>query len=365
VRIRSNKAVGKARIFDSSINSSLCECSENQEHPCGHDSECLNRMLLIECEPGVCPAGAKCENQFFQKRMYPPLYTFNTGGKGWGLKVETDLKKGDFVVEYVGELIDHGEFLTRLKAKQDAKDESYYFLTLDNNRVIDAGPRGNLARFMNHSCQPNCETQKWTVLGDTRVGLFALTDIHANTELTFNYQLQCAQDVANESNQRQQPCHCGAPNCAGFIGAKPKVEDKLSKPMKKIKKKKIRKVQEKTQTEDFCFRCAEGGHLMMCDVKTCSKVYHLACLKLEAPPRGQWTCPWHHCDVCGRKTATFCSICPNSFCSTHAADANLQTNPKLGLVCNEHSPEDLLFFVKRLEDVEESKEEETETGTCS
>lgn len=67
------------------------------------------------------------------------------------------------------------------------------------------------------------------------------------------------------------------------------VEDKLTKSMKikKIKKKKNRKVQEKTQTEDFCFRCAEGGHLMMCDVKTCSKVYHLACLNLEAPPRGK------------------------------------------------------------------------------
>lgn len=78
---------------------------------------------------------------------------------------------------------------------------------------------------------------------------------------------------------------------------------------------------------------------------------------------GQWTCPWHHCDVCGRKTATFCSICPNSFCSTHAAEANLQTYPKLGLVCNEHSPEDLLFFVKRLEEDEENTQ--TETGTCS
>lgn len=129
---------------------------------------------------------------------------------------------GDFVIEYVGELIDQEEFLQRLKYKQDAKDESYYFLTLDNNRVIDAGPKGNLARFMNHSCQPNCETQKWTVLGDTRVGLFALTDIPAMTELTFNYQLECAQDTANESIKRQQPCHCAAPNCAGFIGAKPK-----------------------------------------------------------------------------------------------------------------------------------------------
>ena len=44
-------------------------------------------------------------------------------------------------------------------------------------RVIDAGPKGNLSRFMNHSCDPNLETQKWNVNGDVRVGLFALSDI--------------------------------------------------------------------------------------------------------------------------------------------------------------------------------------------
>ncbi len=170
----------------------------------------------------MCVGGKLCQNQRFQQRLSPPLYPFNTGGKGWGLKSQADIKKGDFVIEYVGEIIDNKEFQRRLKAKQDAQDEAYYFLTLDNNRMIDAGPSGNFARFMNHSCQPNCETQKWTVLGDTRIGLFAMVDIPAHAELTFNYQLECAQDVANESNQRQQPCHCGAPNCAGFIGAKPK-----------------------------------------------------------------------------------------------------------------------------------------------
>lgn len=46
-------------------------------------------------------------------------------------------------------------------------------------RIIDAGPKGNYSRFMNHSCEPNCETQKWTVNGDIRVGLFALHDIPA------------------------------------------------------------------------------------------------------------------------------------------------------------------------------------------
>ena len=46
-------------------------------------------------------------------------------------------------------------------------------------RVIDAGPKGNYSRFMNHSCQPNCVTQKWNVSGDVRVGLFAVQDIAA------------------------------------------------------------------------------------------------------------------------------------------------------------------------------------------
>lgn len=50
---------------------------------------------------------------------------------------------------------------------------------LDKDRIIDAGPKGNVSRFMNHSCDPNCETQKWTVNGDTRVGLFAIKDIEA------------------------------------------------------------------------------------------------------------------------------------------------------------------------------------------
>lgn len=73
-------------------------------------------------------------------------------------------------------------------------------------------------RFMNHSCDPNCETQKWTVNGDTRVGLFALEDIKAGTELVFNYNLETIGNTKVE-------CKCGASNCAGYIGAK-----NLSKP---------------------------------------------------------------------------------------------------------------------------------------
>uniref|UniRef100_A0A3B3SY15 Nuclear receptor binding SET domain protein 2 n=1 Tax=Paramormyrops kingsleyae TaxID=1676925 RepID=A0A3B3SY15_9TELE len=87
---------------------------------------------------------------------------------------------------------------------------------------------------MNHSCQPNCETQKWTVNGDTRVGLFAICDIPAGTELTFNYNLDC---LGNEKTV----CRCGAPNCSGFLGDRPKNSNGLTsevkgkKPKKKVK----------------------------------------------------------------------------------------------------------------------------------
>jgi SET domain-containing protein len=68
--------------------------------------------------------------------------------------------------------------------------ENYYFFTINGNVTIDGGPKRNVARFMNHSCEPNCQTGKWLVKGLTRIGLFALHE--TNTELTFNYKLECA-----------------------------------------------------------------------------------------------------------------------------------------------------------------------------
>lgn len=81
--------------------------------------------------------------------------------------------------------------------------------------------------FTDHSCAPNCETQKWTVNGDTRIGLFALCDIEAGEELTFNYNLA-------SDGETRKVCLCGAPNCSGFIGLK--AQKQL--PTKKIDKSK-------------------------------------------------------------------------------------------------------------------------------
>lgn len=84
-----------------------------------------------------------------------------------------------------------------------------------------------------HSCQPNCETQKWTVNGDTRIGLFALRDIEPGEELTFNYNLAC-------DGETRKACLCGAPNCSGFIGLK---VQKLMQQLNNTQEKKIEKAE--------------------------------------------------------------------------------------------------------------------------
>ena len=66
---------------------------------------------------------------------------------------------------------------------------------------------------MNHSCVPNCQTQKWIVGSQIRIGLFAIKDIHPNAELTFDYKFQ---RFGTEKNA--QACHCKEPTCKGFIG---------------------------------------------------------------------------------------------------------------------------------------------------
>ncbi|KAM9354803.1 histone-lysine N-methyltransferase NSD2 [Pholidichthys leucotaenia] len=335
--IKVNKPVGRVQVYTADISEiPKCNCKLTDERPCGFESECLNRMLQYECHPQVCPSGERCCNQDFTKRLYPETKIVKTPGKGWGLVSLRDIKKGEFVNEYIGELIDEEECRARIKYAHENNITDFYMLTIDKDRIIDAGPKGNYSRFMNHSCQPNCETQKWTVNGDTRVGLFAICDIPAGTELTFNYNLDC---LGNEKTV----CRCGAPNCSGFLGDRPKnsnghaAEPKGKRLKRKYKKKKS---EGKKKSEDECFRCGDGGQLVLCDKKTCTKAYHLSCLNLTKRPFGRWDCPWHHCDVCGKNSEAFCQLCPNSFCKAHQ-DGALHPCPPTGqLCCTEHEEQE-------------------------
>nr|XP_054506655.1 histone-lysine N-methyltransferase NSD3 isoform X6 [Agelaius phoeniceus] len=335
--IKSNKVIGKVQIQVADLSEiPRCNCKPSDENPCGLESECLNRMLQYECHPQVCPAGERCQNQCFTKRLYPDAEIIKTERRGWGLRTKRSIKKGEFVNEYVGELIDEEECRLRIKRAHENSVTNFYMLTVTKDRIIDAGPKGNYSRFMNHSCNPNCETQKWTVNGDIRVGLFALCDIPAGMELTFNYNLDCLGNGRTE-------CHCGAENCSGFLGVRPKTafatanEEKVKNAKLKQKKRKI-KTEQKQMHEDNCFQCGDGGELVMCDKKDCPKAYHLLCLNLTQPPFGKWECPWHQCDICSNPAVSFCEFCPHSFCKDHEKGALVPSALDGRLCCSAHDP---------------------------
>nr|XP_040052368.1 histone-lysine N-methyltransferase NSD3 isoform X3 [Gasterosteus aculeatus aculeatus] len=335
--IKSNKPVGKVQVHVADLSEiQRCNCRPTDEHPCSLNSQCLNRMLQYECHPQVCPAGDSCENQCFSKRLYAETEVIKTDGRGWGLQTNQALRKGDFVTEYVGEVIDAEECQQRIKRAHENHVADFYMLTLTKDRVIDAGPKGNSSRFMNHSCRPNCETQKWTVNGDVRIGLFTLCDVEAGTELTFNYNLHC---VGN----RRSSCHCGSDNCSGFLGVQPtsavvmEKEEKARNAKLKPKKRKLRP--EGKQTHEYCcFCCGEGGELVMCDRKDCPKAYHLLCLNLTKPPYGRWECPWHDCSQCGAPASSLCDFCPSSFCRDHEAGALTSSALEGRPCCPGHDP---------------------------
>ncbi|XP_076826896.1 histone-lysine N-methyltransferase SETD2 [Brachyhypopomus gauderio] len=197
-----------------------CECSVLSREDrargvmaCGED--CLNRLLMIECS-SRCLNGTYCSNRRFQMKQHADFEVILTESKGWGLRAAKDLHPNTFVLEYCGEVLDHKEFKSRVKEYARSKNIHYYFMALKNNEIIDATLKGNCSRFMNHSCEPNCETQKWTVNGQLRVGFFTTKAVKAGTELTFDYQFQ-------RYGKEAQKCFCGAPSCRGFLGGENRV----------------------------------------------------------------------------------------------------------------------------------------------
>ncbi|XP_034950762.1 histone-lysine N-methyltransferase NSD2 isoform X2 [Chelonus insularis] len=332
VKLKVNKPVGNVKPTE--VESIVaCECDARWENPCSPDTDCLNRILSIECSPGICPAGPRCRNQCFARRQYPAMEPFHTRARGWGLKTLENIKSGQFVIEYVGEVIDEAEYKRRVKRKKELRNENYYFLTIDNFRTIDAEPKGNLSRFMNHSCQPNCETQKWTVNGDTRIGLFALRDIEVGEELTFNYNLA-------SDGETRKPCLCGAPNCSGYIGLK---AQKLS--LTPVQQTKMEKVPERRRNRRSrriykCWRCkkdlADTDEYVECDLKTCSKRYHRKCVSRRGETR-KFSCPWHHCVECKKRTSAHCAFCPIAYCQVHIEGKLTEyKGEKGGYVCKIH-----------------------------
>ena len=77
--------------------------------------------------------------------------------------------------------------------------------------------RGNIARFINHSCNPNLQVEKWYVNRVPRLGLWAKRHILPGEELGYNYSVKWHGDA-----RHAQSCYCGAYNCTGYLGRAPR-----------------------------------------------------------------------------------------------------------------------------------------------
>jgi SET domain-containing protein len=130
---------------------------------------------------------------------------------GKGVYAIAPIKKGARIIEYLGDRISHAEADRRYEKKAD--DDGHTFLFIASNRtVIDAGTGGNDARFINHHCNPNCET----VIEGSRVFIDAVRNIKPGDELGYDYQLTW-ESTDEPEELALYSCRCGAKKCRGTM----------------------------------------------------------------------------------------------------------------------------------------------------
>ena len=130
---------------------------------------------------------------------------------GLGVFATKRIKRGARVVEYLGERVSHAEADRRYDDKDESDNHTFLFI-VDGRTVIDAGVHGNEARFINHGCDPNCES----VIQERRVFIEAIRDIAAGEELTYDYQIQREPDDPPDIDS-VFACRCGFGGCRGSM----------------------------------------------------------------------------------------------------------------------------------------------------
>jgi len=130
---------------------------------------------------------------------------------GLGVFAARRIPRGTRVIEYLGERVSHEEADRRYHHK-DAGDSHTLLFIVDPHTVIDAGVEGNEARFVNHSCAPNCES----VIENQRVYIDAIRTIEPGEELTYDYQIQREADDPPDIDAIFA-CRCGVERCRGSM----------------------------------------------------------------------------------------------------------------------------------------------------
>ena len=152
-------------------------------------------------------------------RAGPPVPVIVRRSKiqGRGVYASRAIAEGERIIEYTGLLI------TNLEADAQCDDEGMrrhhtFLFGVDDEFTVDGANGGNEARFINHSCEPNCES----VIEGRRVFIDALRDIGAGEEIAYDYWYTTDRGYKLEDLRRIYPCRCGATTCRGTLARPPR-----------------------------------------------------------------------------------------------------------------------------------------------
>lgn len=159
------------------------------------------RLKKQEAEEEDIPKLAKGRKKLFVVKESPI--------HGRGVFAAADIRKGTPVIEYKGQHITQDEANERY-GEDGGKHHHTVLFTIDDDMVIDASKHGNAARFINHSCDPNCEAVQY----GRRIFIEAIRNIPKGAELLYDYHLQVDKPHTKKKMQ-QYVCHCGSKKCRG------------------------------------------------------------------------------------------------------------------------------------------------------
>lgn len=145
------------------------------------------------------------------QRKKPLFEVRDSGIQGRGVFALRKIKRGTRIIEYTGERISTDEESERYD--DAAMDRHHTFLfEIDDEITIDGAVGGSDARYINHSCDPNCEA----VNEDDHIFIEALKTIQPGEELLYDYGYEHDEPITDDL-KRKYPCHCGSPKCRGTI----------------------------------------------------------------------------------------------------------------------------------------------------
>ncbi|XP_058251274.1 histone-lysine N-methyltransferase 2C isoform X1 [Hemibagrus wyckioides] len=206
-------------------------CARSEPKACTHVKRCVLRphTLTSSCSakalqtggsPAELGAGAPYSKQFVHSKSFQyrrmkaewksNVYLARSRIQGLGLYAARDIEKYTMVIEYIGTII-RNEVANRKEKMYESQNRGVYMFRIDSEHVIDATITGGPARYINHSCAPNCIAEAVTFERGHKIIISSNRRIQRGEELCYDYKFDL------EDDQHKIPCHCGAVNCRKWM----------------------------------------------------------------------------------------------------------------------------------------------------